>query len=273
MKTFSVPVKGDLLDEPEENFFVILSSPVNTSIGRGRGVGTIVDNDAAPSITIDDVRIGEGNAGQRTAAFRLKLSAPSGQVVRVNYSTVGNTATSGNDFDAVAPTQIAFTTGNLYAYARVLINGDKLNEADETFFVNLSAPVAATIADNQALGTILNDDATPALTINDVQITEGNSGTKNLNFTVTLSAPSENPISVHYATADGIARSTSDYAAKTGTLTFAAGQIRKTISIVINGDTQAEGDETLFVLLSNAVNANISKARGVGTINNDDTSG
>ncbi len=272
-KTFSVPIKGDLLDEPDENFFVILSSPVNASISRGRGVGTIIDNDAAPTISIDDVRIGEGNSGQRVAAFRLKLSKPSGQVVRVNYSTVGNTATSGEDFVAVAPTQIAFTTGNLYAYARVLINGDTLNEPDETFKVNLSSPLNATIADSQAIGTILNDDPTPALTINDVSIAEGNSSTKNLTFTVTLSAPSSNVISVNYTTANGTARSDSDYAATNGTVVFARGTTTRTITVVIKGDTVVEGDETLFMLLSGAVNANVSKARGVGTILNDDTSG
>ncbi len=274
VKTFDVPVKGDLLDEPQENFFVILSQPINTSISRGRGVCTINDNDAAPSITVDDVRIGEGNSGQRVASFRLKLSAPSGQVVKVNYATGGGSATAGNDYDAVTSTQIAFTTGNLYAYARVLINGDVLNEPDETFNVNLTAPINATIADNQALGTILNDDSAPALTIDDVSISEGNSGTKNLVFTVTLSKASGQVVNVNYATADGTARSTSDYTAKSGTLTFAVGSaLTRTISVPITGDTTAEGDETFFVLLSGATNSSISKARGVGTITNDDGSG
>ena len=271
VKTFSVPVKGDLLNETNETFFVILSSPVNASISRGRGVGIITDNDAPPTITIDDVRIGEGNAGQRTAAFRLKLSAPSGQVVRVNFATEGSSATSSDDFVVVA-NEIAFTTGNVYAYARVLINGDELNEPDETFFVNLSSPTNATISDNQALGLILNDDSAPALTINDASLTEGDEGIKNLTFTVTLSKASGQTVTVKYATADGIARSSSDYTAKSGTLSFAAGQISKTISVVINGDTQVEGDETLFILLTGATNASVGRARGTGTILNDDTS-
>ncbi len=272
VKTFSVPIKGDLLDELDENIFVILSSSINATIARGRGIGTIIDDDAPPSITIDDVRIGEGNVGQRVAGFRLKLSAPSGQVVRVNYATGGGTATAGNDYDAVASTQIAFTTGNVFAYARVLINGDFLTEADETFFVNLSGATGATIADNQALGTILNDDSPPALTISDATITEGNSGTKNLNFAVTLSKPSGQTVTVNYNTVDGSARSVKDYVAKTSILSFPSGQTSKTISIVINGDTEVEGDETLFVLLSNSVNASIGRARGVGTILNDDQS-
>ncbi len=146
-KTFTVPVKGDTLDEANEVLYVLLSSPVNCTIkpGAGRGIATIVDDDLPPTISIDDVRIGEGNGGQRTAAFRLKLSAPSGQVVRVTAATKGLTATAGSDYTEFAPTQIAFTTGSIFAYARVLINGDTLNEANETFNVNLSNPIAATI--------------------------------------------------------------------------------------------------------------------------------
>ena len=272
-KTFSVPVIGDLLNEPNETFYVILSSPVNCSIGKGRGIGTIIDDDAPPSITIDDVRIGEGNSGQRTAAFRLKLSSPSGQVVKVNYATASGTATPGSDYVQVASTQVAFTTGNLYAYARVLVNGDTLNEASETFYVNLSGAQNATIARTQAQGTILNDDSPPALSINDVSVSEGNSGTKTLNFIVTLSNASGQNITVHFATADGIARLSSDYVAQSGDLTFTPGQTTKTISVVINGDTTIEGDETLYLLLSGATNASIGRGRGVGTILDDDASG
>lgn len=273
-KTFSVPIIGDLLDEANENFFVILSAPVNATIGRGRGIGTITDDDATPGITVDEVSIGEGNSGQRVAAFRLKLSAPSGQAVRVNAITSGGTATPGNDYVAMASTPIAFNVGSQYAYARVFINGDVLNEKDETFFVNLSAPLNATLVDNQALGTILNDDRAPSLTINDVSISEGDSGIRNLVFTVTLSVASGQTVTVNYATADGMARSTSDYTAKSGALSFTPGlALTRTVSIPINGDTLVEGNETLFVFLSGAVNATIGKARGIGTITNDDSSG
>jgi M6 family metalloprotease-like protein len=272
-RTFLVPIKGDLLDEPNETFYVILSSPANAVIARGRGVGTINDGDAAPSILIDNLNIGEGNSGQRIAAVRLKLSAPSGQAVRISYATANGTATGGNDYVAVAPTAITFNVGSLYAYARVLINGDLLPEANETFFVNLSSPVNATIADNRGIGTILNDDAAPSLTINDVSITEGNSGIKNLVFTVTLSKASGQTVTANYASANGTAVSTSDYTAKSGALSFAPGTaLTRTISIPIVGDTSVEGNETLYVILSGAVNASIGRGRGAGTINNDDSS-
>lgn len=283
-KLFNVPVKGDLLDEPNETFFVILSAPVNATIGVGRGTGNITDDDATPSITVDNVNIGEGNAGQRVAAFRLKLSAASGQVVKVKFATANGTAIAGavpgdpaaNDYTAVAPTDVAFTVGNVFAFARVLINGDVLNEPDQNFLVNLSAPVNATIADNQAVGTILNDDTAPALTINDVQISEGNlvngqPGTKDMTFTVTLSKPSGQTVKVNYATANGTAQAGNDYTTTVGTLTFAPGSaLTQTVTVAIKGDAVVEGNETLFILLSSPVNASVGRGRGVGTINNDD---
>ena len=70
----------------------------------------------------------------------------------------------------------------------------------------------------------------------------------------------------NYATADGVARQASDYVARSGTLNFPAGTTSKTVSVAITGDTTVEGDETLLVLLSGAVNASVSKARGIGTI-------
>jgi hypothetical protein len=78
---------------------------------------------------------------------------------------------------------------------------------------------------------------------------------------------------VNFATANGIARSDSDYVAKNGTLTFAPGVTTQTVSITINGDTLVEADETFYVILSGATNAAIGRGRGTATITNDDASG
>lgn len=274
-KTFTVPVKGDTMDEEDEVFYVLLSSPINASISRARAECLIFDDDAAPTVSITGLQVKEYNAGQTTMAFTLSLSAPSGKVVRVSYATSDGTATAGSDYVAVAPTQVSFAVGSTIAYARVVINGDELYENSfDSLNVNLSSPVNATIATGHAIGSIIDDDAKPSLSINDVSISEGNASTKNLTFTVTLSKASGLNATVTYASANGTAQAGTDYVAKTGTLTFAAGgALTKTISIVINGDTLVEGDETLFVLLSGATNASVSKGRGIGTITNDDTSG
>ncbi|MFO0823880.1 MAG: putative Ig domain-containing protein [Gemmataceae bacterium] len=142
-------------------------------------------------------------------------------------------------------------------------------EANETFALNLSGATNASISDAQAVGTITNDDST-AIAIGDTSVTEGNSGTKPLNFTVTLTAPSDFPVTVNYATADGTALAASDYVAASGTVTFNTGETSKTISITINGDTTVEVDETFALNLSGATNASISDAQAVGTITNDD---
>ena len=73
------------------------------------------------------------------------------------------------------------------------MNGDALDEINETFFVDLSSATNATIADRQAVGTITDDDAPPTVSVGDVTVTEGDAGTATATFTVTLNAPSGRP--------------------------------------------------------------------------------
>ncbi|MDT5123532.1 MAG: hypothetical protein QOC96_3014, partial [Acidobacteriota bacterium] len=110
----------------------------------------------------------------------------------------------------------------------------------------------------------------PTLSINDVSLNEGNSGTTNFTFTVTLSASSNLTVTVNYATANGTATAPSDYQSTSNTLTFNPGETQKTITVLVNGDTVTEPDETFFVNLSSPTNASLSRAQGTGTIVNDD---
>src|SRR5260221_8383692 len=112
----------------------------------------------------------------------------------------------------------------------------------------------------------------PSLSINDVSFAEGNSGTTNLIFTVTLAAASNLTVNVDYATANGTATlADNDYQTASGTLTFNPGEVTRTITVLVNGDQKFEPDETVLMNLTNAVNATISDNQGVGTILNDDT--
>jgi hypothetical protein len=110
----------------------------------------------------------------------------------------------------------------------------------------------------------------PSVSINDVSQAEGNSGTTQFNFTVTLSAASAQTVSVNYTTADNTAQAGSDYQATSGVLTFAPGEVSKQVTVLVNGDTQVEPNETFLVTLFNPINVSIAKAIGVGTIINDD---
>ncbi|NJP11113.1 MAG: hypothetical protein HC866_17920 [Leptolyngbyaceae cyanobacterium RU_5_1] len=113
--------------------------------------------------------------------------------------------------------------------------------------------------------------ATVPLSINNVSLTEGDSGTSSAVFTVALAVPQTQPLTVNYAIADGTAIAGSDYTATSGVLTFAANETRKTITVAIAGDTLIEPDETFSVNLSVPMDgAVLQVAQGTGTILSDD---
>ena len=267
-KTITVKVKGDALPEGPESFLVALSNPVNATISDGQGTGLIVDDDGAPSLLIEDVAVIEGNSGATQAEFRVTLSAASGQTVTVQFATSGVSASSGIDFTEASGT-LTFAPGETVKIITVDVLGDTTVEADETFKVTLSTPNNAVIADGEALGTIRNDDA--RLSISDATVDEGDSGTRNATFTVSIEQPSALPVSVDYSTAGITATSGVDFTAASGTLTFAPGETTKTITVAVLGDALDEDDETFKVTLSNPNNATVADGEGAGTILDDDT--
>ncbi len=228
----------------------------------------------APTLSVSDASVTEGNSGTVLANFTVTLSAPATSDVTVNYATANGTATSGSDYTATSGT-LTIPVGSTSGTIAVPVIGDLANESNETFFVNLSSPSSnATIADGQGVGTIVNDDGPPTISINNVSRSEGNSGTTAFTFTVSLSAASTQTVTVRYATANGTARTgNNDYVATSGKLTFSPGQTSKTVTVSVVGDTRVETDETFNVNLSSATNATIADGQGVGTILNDDGTG
>lgn len=224
-----------------------------------------------PTISVADTSIAEGDSGTTILSFKVKLSSAAAGPVTVKYATADGTATAGSDYVAKTGT-LTFDAGITSKTLKVTVNGDTTFEPDETVLLNLSAPTGATISDAQAVGTITNDDPQPlpTLSINDVRVTEGNSGTVTAKFSVKLSAASATDVTVRYATANGTATAGSDYTAKSGTLTFAAGTTSKSVSISVTGDTSVEPNETFLVNLSSPSGATIADGQGIGTIVNDD---
>jgi Calx-beta domain len=283
-KQVPVTILEDPIDEANETFFLNLSTPTNAFFGDNQGQATITDNDG-PAISIADATVTEGNAGTATATFEVTLSAPSPQTVSVGYATANGAATAGPDYTTTSsPPPVTFAPGETTKTITVPVQGDTLNEADETFFVNLSGATNASLGDAQGLGTITNDDALPSLSISDaVAVTEGHSGigscvpplppptsSQCASFTVTLSAVSGRAVTVGFATAPGSAASNVDFNGTAGTLTFAAGETVKTILVRIRGDVLAEANETFFVNLSSETNAVVDDGQGEGTITDDD---
>ena len=241
---------------------------------------------ALPALSISDGSVSEGDTGIRTLTFTVTLTGPHG-FIGVSYSTQDGPSPSGatapSDYVAVSDfvlfepctgTQCQTSTRTI----SITINGDTTVEPDETFFVNISGidnpPI--TVLDSQGVGTIVNDDAAttlPAITIGDVSVDEGNTGTVNAVFAVSLSAASSSQVTVNYATADGTATvADNDYSSSSGTITFPPNDNSpRQISVPVTGDTRIEPDETFLVNLSNASGATIADGQGVGTIRNDDS--
>ncbi|BAY23309.1 polymorphic membrane protein [Calothrix sp. NIES-2100] len=239
--------------------------------GLTRVVGSKVDIGAfevqaatLPSLSIKDISVTEGNTGTTNATFTVTLSAASTSAVTVNYATANGTATAGSDYTATTGT-LTFNPGDTSKTLNVAVAGDTTFEPNETFFVNLSNATNATIADNQALGTILNDDANlPNLSINDITVVEGQ--TSQAVLTVTLSSASSQAVTVKYTTAPGTATANADYTTSSGTLTFAANTTTAKITVPILNDNLSEANETFQVNLSSPTNANLQKASGTVTI-------
>ncbi len=269
--TINVPIIGDLVDEPDEGFSVVIYAPTNAYIGRSQAYTTILDDDdQAAKITVTDGTITEGDSGTKDFAFNIKLSERSGHVVTVNYGTAPGTASVGLDYLPKSGT-LAFEPGETNKTLLVKVVGDAIFEPTETFFLNLSTASFATIDDNQGQATILDNDTEPTLSVADVSVTEGDTGTTAMVFTVKLSNPTASTVTVDYSTADGTAAlADNDYTSVTGTLTFEQGQLQTTVTVEIRGDLLVEGNETLTFNLANPVNAGAGDMQATGTIVNDD---
>jgi hypothetical protein len=290
-QTFSVTVNGDSVVEGDENFLVNLSNlfannrPV--SLVRSQAVGTILNDDTA-TLSISDVRQVETN-GTTTFVFTLSSTAPIDKAISATASTsdgLARAATSGiggGDYQTVIGQTVSLAAGSQAQTVSVTVNGDKVVEGDETFFVNLfnllASGRAVSFGRSQAVGTILNDD-TATLSINDVRQIETNGATTFV-FTLSSTAPIDTAISLKANTSGGTAIAAqvgvggADYQRLVNQpINFAAGSLSQTINVQVIGDTLAEFDDTFNVGLSSLLTNNravsLLRSQGVGTIVNDD---
>jgi arylsulfatase A-like enzyme len=224
-----------------------------------------------PALSISDASVVEGTSSSGVAAFTVSLSDPSQQTITVHASTSDGTAIAPDDYQS-ADTTLTFVPGQLEATLSIGIEGDSVEEPEETFLVTLDQPQNAVVADGEATGTILDDDepATPALSIDDVEVVEGDGLDVSAVFAVSLTPTASEPVAVSYETADGSATAPDDYAAASGTLVFDPGEGSKTIAILIVGDDLVEGLESFTVVLSNPSGAPIGDGVGLGSIVDDD---
>jgi len=212
--------------------------------------------------SLSDAIAREGNI----LKFFATLNAPTSQTVSVNFSVMNGSAAAGIDYVAVSGT-LTFVPGQTTQEIIVATIQDSLAESSETFELQLTAPVNATIADELGTGTITDSDPVPGISIVDRATAESASSVA---FTVRLSAISGQDITVDYATTDGTAIAGVDYTAVSGTLTILAGAQTGTIHVPLIGDIEMEPNETFTINLSANVNATLTDGEGAGTILDDE---
>jgi len=228
--------------------------------------------DGGPTLLVSNVAVDETDAGTVEAVFTVTLTPTSDQTVTVDFATADGGATAGADYASTSGT-LTFDPDTTQQTVAVTVHGDLDPEDDETFFVNLSNASGASITDGQGRGTIRDNDGPIEFSIDDVSVLEGDTGTTDAVFTVTLTrAPKTGEtVQVHFATSNDTAVAGADYQSASGTLTFASRQAEQTISIAVIGEADEEDDETFHVDLSTPVGGTIVDAHGVGTIEDDDT--
>ena len=267
LKNYDFLISDDNVAEYTENFDIVLSNPQNASLGSAASTTIqITDTDVDPTISITDGTIIEANAN---STLTISLSAPSGKVVDVSYSTMDNTTEAG-DYTA-ANSQISFAPNEQTKTINIGILDDAIDEDNETLQVQLYGAQNASIADAIGEITITDNDAAPTVSIADT--TTLNEASTPVSLQITLSGASEKTISVDYATQSTGSASSSDYDSVNASVNFVPGDTVKTITVPIKDDSLAEGNETFEVTIDNTTNTTVATGQGTATVTITDDEG
>ncbi|HEX3578880.1 MAG TPA: Calx-beta domain-containing protein [Thermoanaerobaculia bacterium] len=215
----------------------------------------ISDAQDPPVISIDDVRINEGDVPS-TLQVPVRLTGRTAVMASVHLYTF-------DDHQNYGSTQtLTFAPGETLKFISIPYTGNSTPGPDRTITIHLESPVNAILHSTTAVVTIVDDD-TQTLSVNDIQAEEQS---QTADFLVTMSRAVGVPVTVHYATFDGTATAPLDYTSTSGTLTFAPGEIVKTVSVQVVHDQIADPDETFTLKLSDAAGATITKSIGTATL-------
>ena len=283
-KTITVDVAGDTAVEADEGFTVTLSAgSFGVAFATASATGTIRNDDASLAIAAASSDLAEGHAGTTAFTFTVTRAGDTSTAHSVGWAVTGSGANAASAADfvggALPSGTVSFAAGETSKTITVNVAGDAAVEADEGFTVTLSgASTGASIGTASATGTVRNDDATLAIAAVSADLPEGHAGTTAFTFTVTRAGDTSSAHSAAWAvTGSGAnAASAADFiggALPSGTVSFAAGETSKTITVNVAGDAAVEADEGFTVTLSGAsAGANIASASAsaTGTIRNDD---
>ncbi len=279
--TVTATVIGDLDIEPNETFSLTVSPPltgdINLTSSDTVGIATIIDDDIASILSVGDIGIVEGNTGSTQITFSISLSSPRGNDIVLPYAFTDIGAINGVDYNGI-DASVTISAGNTMTTVTATVSGDLSVEPDETFRLTLSPPSIDGInlgsSDTVAIVTILNDDVPSVLSINDVNITEGNVGVSNIVFIVSLTTPLAFDLNLPYTFRDFNATNGVDYVGVNNTVTIPSGSLLNTIRATVSGDLGVEANETFDLTISPPLTGDINLAAsdtvGIATIIDDD---
>ncbi|MFO0147383.1 MAG: beta strand repeat-containing protein, partial [Microcystis sp.] len=260
--------------EPDELIAVINNQ---TALSLTASYFSYVSSPTLPTITLTLSPASVTEDGTTNLVYTFTRSGVTTNPLTVNY-TLGGTGTLNTDYTRTGTTNtVTFAAGSSTATVTVNPTADATVESNETVILTLATGTGYTVGTTTPVTGTINNDDSASISINDVTVSEGNSGTTNAVFTVTLSNPVDTSVTLNYSTANGTATTAdNDYTAiATTPLTFNVGETSKTITVAVNGDTKVENNETFFVNLSNLQangrNVTITDNQGQGTINDDDS--
>ncbi|HEX5694373.1 MAG TPA: M12 family metallo-peptidase, partial [Arenimonas sp.] len=257
-----------------------LADSADNARGLGQSAPIIANfrasvSQAGPSLSISDVFVTEGAAGTRNARFTVSLSSPAASAVTFDLLTSHGTAT-GSDYTARIENGLSIPAGQTSLSFDVVVNGDLEVEFDEVFALNARNVSGAWVLDGQGVATITNDEPIPDLSVANISIGEGDSGTLDATFTALLSAPSTTPVtfdfaSQAYSAASNTGTADIDFGLVTGTgLVIPAGATSAQFTVPVFGDVDAEQDEAFYVIASNVQAAVLVDGMATAWIRDDD---
>jgi len=269
----TITTLSDTLDEDNETFALVLSNPRFARIATPKTVATLIDDDPAPFLSIEDSEAREcsGSELRSTVSFLVRLSAPSGRAIQMPFQTRAVTALPEIDF-AGTTNFLVFPAGSDLQFVSIPVLCDDLDERDELFEVVLGAPDHAILSRARARGRIIDDDP-PILQINDVRLFEGTATSPEAVLTLSLSSAASEVVAIDLVTLDASAVAGSDYLAVSNTIVFLPGTTSETIRIPVVADAIAEPDETFRLAMRNPRNVRVERDTVEVTILNDDMPG
>lgn len=277
LKTFTVAVLGDSLDEYDEFLKVQLLGASNATVADGNGVGTIQDNDTAPAVRINDPVVREGTGIDIRANFTATLDRVSAKNVTIHWatrdSTAKSTGASGSDtYDFLAASgDVTIPAGSKSVSIPVTVKSDNYGEPTEYFSLLLTPTtnVDPSRSDTVGVCTIFDGNGLPALYIDSVApVVEADS---TIRFQLRLQFPRSDAIHVKFRTVAGTATAVEDFRDTSGTITIAPGATSYNLDIGIRDDRFNEPDTEFFqVQLIEADSANIVDSIGLASILDDD---